>query len=91
MYCGLSSSQFYLSPFLFPILVWGPQVSPFSHMKNFFPPLSLSPPPRPPHIKPLNPKFIPPKRNAGMEQRLKERATNNWPNSKPIPWTSTNL
>ena len=26
----------------------------------------------------------------GMEQRLKERPTNNWSNLRPIPWASTN-
>ena len=26
----------------------------------------------------------------GMEQRLREWPTNNWPNLRPIPWASTN-
>ena len=37
-----------------------------------------------------DPKFVLSRRNTEMEQRLKERPTNNQPKSKPIPWVSTN-
>jgi hypothetical protein len=44
-----------------------------------------------PTHKTLDPKFFLSKRNAGMEQKLNERPTNNQPNLRSILWASTSL